>query len=123
MNTSLELAETTPLSEIQRFPATVPRAGRVQMHHLIECGWLICLFAIVAAFCVMPSHSADEDLWWHLRTGAWILEHGAVPTQDFFAWSTIGKPWIAYTWLCDLLVAKTYTAGGLQGSLTLTTVL
>src|SRR4051794_41153418 len=99
MHTGREIVEPTPVTEIQRSSGMGRRAAPVRMHHLVECGWLICLFAIVAAFCVRPTHSADEDLWWHLRIGTWILQHGVAPTQDFFGSPTAGQPWIAYTWL------------------------
>ena len=30
----------------------------------------------------------DPDIWWHLRTGQWVVQHGCVPTTDPF--STFG---------------------------------
>ena len=26
----------------------------------------------------------DQDIWWHLRAGQWIVEHGALPATDPF---------------------------------------
>lgn len=84
---------------------------------------LVCLLAIVAAKAVVPASSADEDFWWHLRTGDWILQHHLLPKQDFFSTYTIGKPWIAYTWLFDILSSRIYYAFGLHGILVFTTTL
>jgi len=87
---------------------------------LIDSLLLICLFAFVCVIANRPAASVDEDLWLHVRTGAWILKHQAVPIHDVFAAYTAGKPWIAYTWLFDVITFKIYTAGGLHGILTLT---
>src|SRR5258708_35481592 len=59
----------------------------------------------------------DEDIWWHLRAGQWIIEHGAMPTTDPFSRLGIetGKPWIAYSWLFEVLVALFYQGFGPAG--------
>jgi hypothetical protein len=45
----------------------------------------------------------DYDLWWHLAAGRWIVEHRAVPTTDVFSYTAAGHPWIAYSWLAEVL--------------------
>ena len=64
----------------------------------------------------------DEDVWWHLRTGDWIRIHGTVPTIDPFAAPTNGRPWVAYTWLFDVLLSRLYAGWGLHGILTFTVI-
>ena len=61
---------------------------------------LIGLYAIPAIFVMTPI--TDPDIWWHLRTGQWIVEHGAVPMTDPFSSYGMGKPWIAYSWLFEI---------------------
>lgn len=56
----------------------------------------------------------DPDIWWHLRTGQWILQHG-FPHTDPFTASGASKPWVAYSWLFELLVLKLYQWMGLAG--------
>jgi hypothetical protein len=34
----------------------------------------------------------DPDLWWHLRTGEWIVENHAIPQTDPFSAYGAGKP-------------------------------
>ncbi len=58
---------------------------------------LIGLYAIPAIALMSPI--IDADIWWHLRTGQWIIEHGAIPTTDPFSSYGMGKPWTAYSWL------------------------
>ncbi len=76
---------------------------------------LIGLYAIPAIAVMTPI--IDPDIWWHLRTGQWIVEHGAVPTTDPFSSYGMGKPWIAYSWLFEVLVYGLYSALGLTGIL------
>src|SRR5262249_6190299 len=57
----------------------------------------------------------DPDIWWHLRTGGWIVEHGTVPSTDPFSSFGEGRPWVAYSWLFELLVYTLYTWLGLHG--------
>jgi hypothetical protein len=54
----------------------------------------------------------DGDTLTHIASGHWMLEHGAVPTQDPFTHTFQGAPWIAHEWLAQLLLALTYDAGG-----------
>jgi hypothetical protein len=57
----------------------------------------------------------DEDTWWHLAVGKYVIEHGAVPTEDPF--SRIGQeehiPWVAYSWLHEIALYEAYQVGGL----------
>jgi hypothetical protein len=57
----------------------------------------------------------DPDVWWHLRTGTWILEHKAVPFTDPFSAYGMGRPWIAYSWLFEMILLGLYRALGLLG--------
>jgi hypothetical protein len=62
----------------------------------------------------------DPDIWWHLRTGQWILAHGQVPVADPFSSYGMGKPWVAYSWLFEILVYGLYRYFGLSGILLFT---
>lgn len=66
----------------------------------------------------MAVHAAcanDFDIFWHLRTGEWILQHHAVPQTDPFSSALHGKPWQAYSWLFELIVIKLFYRLGLTG--------
>jgi hypothetical protein len=64
--------------------------------------------------------SPEPDIWRHLRTGAWILQHGAMPQVDPFSSTMAGKPWIAYTWLFDVIAARLFGAIANRGILLMT---
>jgi hypothetical protein len=52
----------------------------------------------------MTARSAtDPDLWWHLRTGQWIVENGHVPHSDPFSFTRAGHAWVAHEWLSDVI--------------------
>ena len=61
----------------------------------------------------------DEDTWWHLAVGRWVVEHRTVPDTDPF--SRLGQeghiPWVAYSWLHEVALYAAYRAGGLGGVL------
>lgn len=58
---------------------------------------------------------ADADAGWHIRTGEYILDHGAVPRTDLFSYSKPGQPWYAWEWLSDVVMALLHRAWGLKG--------
>ncbi|MBL0160960.1 MAG: hypothetical protein IPP47_28340 [Bryobacterales bacterium] len=57
----------------------------------------------------------DGDTGWHLRTGEWILDHGAVPRQDLFSFTAAGQPWYAWEWLWDVCFGWLHRQAGLEG--------
>src|SRR5258708_54810 len=76
---------------------------------------LVGLYATPALFFLHVARVNDLDIWWHLRTGEWILQHHAVPHTDPFSSSGAGKPWSAYSWLFELLVLQLFQRVGLAG--------
>jgi len=84
---------------------------------------LICivLYAVPLSFAL---HSVtDADIWWHLRTGQWIITNGTVPETDPFSAHGQGRPWVAYSWLFELLVVGAYSWLGLFGIVLLRVIL
>ena len=57
---------------------------------------------------------ANNDIWWHLRTGLWILENHTVPADGIFSQSA-ARPWVDASWGFDVLAALFYRLGGLAG--------
>ena len=44
--------------------------------------WLALAPSLVLVVVALAGPIASGDLWWHLRTGQWILDHGALPDTD-----------------------------------------
>ncbi len=57
----------------------------------------------------------DADTGWHIRNGQEILMMHAVPRTDSFSASLNGKPWYAWEWLYDILIAAIHQTLGLNG--------
>src|SRR5262249_33733022 len=57
------------------------------------------------------------DIWWHLRAGQWIVEHGRLPDTEPFSrmGQETGKPWLAYSWLFEIFVYRLHEWAGLAG--------
>jgi len=69
----------------------------------------ILLFGLLA----MTARSAtDPDLWWHLRTGQWIVETGHVPHSDPFSFTRAGHAWVSHEWLSEVAFYELWKHGG-----------
>jgi hypothetical protein len=61
----------------------------------------------------------DGDTLWQIRTGAWILDHHAIPATDPFSFTAGDRPWFAHEWLAETLMALAFRVGGMQGIIVL----
>ncbi len=82
---------------------------------------IVRLFAVVGIY-AMPAFLflrrfgvTDVDIWWHMATGRWILQHHAFPTTEPFSAGGAGRPWIAYSWLFDITTEYLYRWFGFVG--------
>jgi len=66
---------------------------------------------------------SDPDLGWHLAAGAEIARTHHVPTVDPFGYPIAGRPWIAYSWLAELVFWWVTTAVGAHALVALTALL
>lgn len=82
---------------------------------------LVALYSFPAFLCLHIADAGDPDVWWHLRTGEWILQYGAVPHTEPFSMFGAGKPWVAYSWLFELLIFQLFRWLGLVGLVVYTT--
>jgi hypothetical protein len=98
ITTTAEATTTNPLAE-----------------QVVQAVAIAALFAVPAIFCVYAACVRDPDVWWHLRTGEWIMQHHAIPRVDTYSSVTAGQPWAAYSWLFELLIFKLFSSLGLVG--------
>ncbi len=73
----------------------------------------MALFAI-ALFTMAVRETLDPDMWWHLRTGEYILQNG-IPAQDVFSFTVPQNAWVTHEWLSQLVMWLVYLAGGFPG--------
>jgi hypothetical protein len=79
---------------------------------------LLAVYAIPLVVTLRPIGDPvfEPDVWWHLRVGQWVVEHGSVPSlAEPDPFSQVGKPWVAYSWLYEVLLYGLFQAFGLAG--------
>jgi hypothetical protein len=69
----------------------------------------ILLFGLLA---MTARNALDPDLWWHLRTGQWIVETGHVPHFDPFSFTRAGHAWVSHEWLSEVVFYELWKRGG-----------
>ena len=75
---------------------------------------LTLLFLAAAVYeAIHVSAFLSTDVWWHLRTGLWILQYHAIPHTGLFSQYS-DLPWIASSWGYDVLLAAAYKLFGLR---------
>jgi hypothetical protein len=58
---------------------------------------------------------SSVDLAYHLRSGAMILDSGAIPTRDTFTFTAAGAPWLDQQWGAQVILAAVYRVAGWTG--------
>jgi hypothetical protein len=79
---------------------------------------------LVASLCVFAAARpiADPDIWWHVRLGELIIDHG-IPTRETWAFTAIGRTWTPTSWLSDVAFATAHNLFGWRGLIFLKLVL
>lgn len=77
--------------------------------------FLLSLFVIFIIFFTTFKIGGDDDVFWHLATGKYIVENASVPSTDVFGWQTEGVEWMPFEWGWDVLTYGIFTAFGYEG--------
>lgn len=100
-----------------------PHATQPRTYPVIESVILAVLISVLAVARLHAAFIKDSDIWWHLRTGQWILAHHAIPRVDHFTNFAAGKPWRPYSWLFEACAYFIFHHFGLAGILVATSAL
>lgn len=114
------LTEASLNSPVNLPQSTTSKTDNSKAEQFAQTLVLALLFAIPALICLHAACVGDADIWWHLRTGEWILQHHAIPRVDPYSAPLVGKTWLAYSWLFELIVIKLFYRFGLAGIITYT---
>jgi hypothetical protein len=60
-------------------------------------------------------NAVDPDLWWHLRTGQWIVETRSIPHTDPFSFTRAGSAWVSHEWLSEVAFFTIWKYAGFVG--------
>ena len=73
---------------------------------------LLVLFSIFIILFTTFKITGDDDVFWHLATGRYIVETQHVPSTDIFGYATAGQTWMPFEWGWDVLTYGLYNLGG-----------
>jgi hypothetical protein len=62
-----------------------------------------------------PRLLGDSDIGWHIRNGENMLASHSITRSDVFSSTMAGRPWYAWEWLYDVLIASIHHLAGLNG--------
>ena len=68
-----------------------------------------------SVFIIVLSNSklaGEDDLFWHLATGRYIVQSGSIPSVDVFGFATSGTEWIPFEWGWDIINYGLFSTGG-----------
>ena len=85
------------------------RASQLSLSNVFPAILLLGLLGMTAR------PASDPDLWWHLRTGQWIMETGHIPHSDPFSFTRAGSPWISHEWLSEVAFYEIWIQSGEGG--------
>jgi len=83
---------------------------------------LFTLLFAVSLFTIAVRETLDADMWWHLRTGEYIVNE-EIPRQDVFSFTVPNNEWITHEWLSQVLMWQTYDWTGFSGLIVLFAIL
>lgn len=68
---------------------------------------------VIFAVGTVPIRS-DNDCWWHVKSGKYIVENG-LPEKDVFTYTAADTEWHNHEWLAQVIFYKVFAAGEASG--------
>ncbi len=84
---------------------------------------LVAAFAVFLCLFTTFKITGDDDVFWHLATGKYVLDTKSVPSTDVFGYMTYGQEWMPFEWGWDILTYGIYNIGGFEAISILRTIL
>jgi len=84
----------------------------VPSEHPLFIYTLLLAFEVLVFIFSSYKVTGDDDFFWHLATGRFIVENKYVPDKDVFGHVTQGTEWIPFEWGWDVFTYALYTIGG-----------
>ena len=78
--------------------------NKTQLNRILSFELIIflLLLTVIAISILVPE--GDPDIWFHLKTGEYILRNHEIPKTDIFSFTTGNNPWLIYSWLFDVFI-------------------
>ena len=82
------------------------------------------LLVALATFALAVARpSSDPDMYWHLASGRWMVDHRDILRSDVFSSTVTGQPYSVGEWLGEVILYLAYSAAGWSGVVLLRGVL
>jgi len=78
----------------------------------IATGLLVVTLVALAIDAALEQVTPAVDLWWHLATGRYIIEHLEIARHDVFSYTNEGARWFNHEWLSQVLFFTLFRLGG-----------
>lgn len=89
--------------------------------------WLPSAFGATVAIVVLSTtfviHIKADDIWWHLKTGQYILENWTLPDLNIYSFTAPEHAWLPHEWLSEVVFYGLYAGLGFRGLILLGIVL
>ncbi|NOZ75893.1 MAG: hypothetical protein GXO90_11075 [FCB group bacterium] len=76
---------------------------------------LLIFSLFVFGFIISYHRLQTGDIWWSLAEGRYIVEHGQLPTTNYFSYSNPDYPWETPQWLFSTLAFFVHQGAGITG--------
>lgn len=78
-------------------------------------GLIVCALLVVYTLstALVPIR-ADNDCWWHVKTG-WYIANNGIPSHDVFNFNAADMEWHNHEWLAQLVMYHAWSAGDAAG--------
>ena len=80
-------------------------------------GTALCLVGLLLGLRAFTFSVNNPDIFWHLAAGRAMWAARALPRADVFSWTELGRPWLDFEWLSELLYFALFRACGVWGLL------
>jgi len=107
--------ETLTIQHEAPAESSAPKTKNGRADQVAQTLVVTVLFAVPVLMCIHAAMVNDPDIWWHLRTGEWMLAHHSVPRVDPYSGALAGSRWLAYSWMFELAAVKLFQWLGLVG--------
>src|SRR5262245_42609203 len=98
-----------PAERVRTTPGGAASGWRLNRHSLPAAVVLILIGALGFV------RRTDPDFWWHLQAGRDILASGGLPRVDAYSHTMGGQPWVAHSWLFEVVLALLMGSVGYVG--------
>lgn len=86
------------------------RYDKINLMKKMQTYLKVCFLCLLLFSCFLLSLGQldDQDTWFHLKTGEWIVTHLSVPHNQLFSYPIKGISWLNHSWLFQILIFSVF---------------